>query len=311
MTSTTGTTQHPDVTEISDLAEGLLPPPRAAEVRGHVDGCEPCGEVRASLTEIRELLGSVPAPQRMPDDIAARIDAVLAAEAGHVSRETGSVSRETETPSADAETPAAQRPKGETGSPDRPAGHPRATTGPGRRPVRRRRRAALGAALGAAVVGVSVFMLQSVQPSPGSSSVKAADHRTGPGTTGEGDFSESTLEGRVRSLLRNADTKQPKSAEGTGSGKQAPSADSRTKAQTPLRTPTVSVPPCVERGTGRDAPALALEEGTYEGTAAFLVVLPHPSDASRVQAYVVDASCVRDEPTRRGTLLLTHTYTRP
>ncbi|MFF2007738.1 anti-sigma factor family protein [Streptomyces sp. NPDC058195] len=304
MTSTTGTTQHPDVTEISDLAEGLLPPPREAEVREHLDGCEPCGDVHASLIEIRELLGSVPAPHPMPDDVAARIDAALAAEAPHVSRET-------EPSASEAETSAAQKPKGETGSPSRPSGRPRATTGPGRRPVRRRRRAVLGAALGAAVVGVSVLILQSVQSSPDSSAVKAADHRTEPGATSEGDFAESTLESRVQSLLRSADTKQPKAVEGTESEKQAPSADSRTTAQTPLRTPTISVPPCVERGTGRNAPALALEEGTYEGTAAFLVVLPHPSDASRVQAYVVDASCVRDEPTRMGELLLTHTYARP
>ncbi|MFJ6012187.1 hypothetical protein [Streptomyces sp. NPDC092952] len=305
MTSTTGTTQHPDVTEISDLAEGLLPQPRAVEVRNHVDGCELCGEVHTSLNEIRELLGAVSAPRRMPDDVAARIDAALAAEATHVSRETKpSVSRETELPTG-------QKPKGETASPDRPAGRPRATTGPGRRPVQRHRRAVLGAALGAAVVGVSVLILQSVQSSPDSSAVKAADHRTEPGNADSGDFSESTLEGRVQSLLRSSAAERPKSAEGSDSGKKAPSGESRATTQTPLRAPTVPVPPCVEQGTGRNAPALALEQGTYEGTAAFLVVLPHPSDAGRVQAYVVDASCVHDEPTRRGTLLLTHTYARP
>ncbi|MET9656147.1 hypothetical protein [Streptomyces sp. NPDC006510] len=317
MTSTTDTTQHPDVTEISDLTEGLLPPSRAEEVRDHVDGCELCGEVHASLTEIRELLGTVPMPQRMPDDVADRIDVALAAEAAlgtttphgsaHVSRET--------------EPPAAQKPNAEPSSSDRPAGRPRATTGPGRRPVRRRRRTAvLGAALGAAVVGVSVFMLQTIQSSQNSGSLKAADHSSSSAANGRGIFSESTLEGRVQSLLLTG-TKPSRSADGVEAEKQAPSVGAQStptdapgepeSPRTPLRAPTVAVPPCVEQGTGRDAAALAVEEGTYEGADAFLVVLPHPSDATRVQAYVVDAACVRTEPTGKGQLLLTRTYARP
>ncbi|MFF1645029.1 hypothetical protein [Streptomyces sp. NPDC058240] len=318
MTSTTDTTQHPDVTEISDLAEELLPPSRAAEVRDHVDGCELCGEVHASLVEIRELLGTVPMPQRMPDDVADRIDAALAAEAAldtttasgsaHVSRETEGL--------------AAEKPSAEPTPSDRPAGRPRATTGPGRRPVRRRRRTAvLGAALGAAVVGVSVFMLQNVQPSQHSGSLKAADHSSSAGENGGGAFSESSLEDRVHTLLLSTGSKPSKSAEDMGAEKQAPSAESQStpkstsagpgSPQTPLRAPTVSVPPCVEQGTGRNAAALAVEEGTYEGTDAFLVVLPHPSDATRVQAYVIDASCVQEKPAGKGELLLTRTYARP
>jgi hypothetical protein len=42
MTSTTDTTQHPDVSEISDLTEGLLAPSRAADVQEHLDGCTLC-----------------------------------------------------------------------------------------------------------------------------------------------------------------------------------------------------------------------------------------------------------------------------
>ncbi|MFF2896293.1 hypothetical protein [Streptomyces sp. NPDC057966] len=316
MTSTADTTQHPDVTEISDLTEELLPPSRAAEVRDHVDGCELCGEVHASLMEIRELLGTVPTPQRMPDDIADRIDAALAAEAAlgatspsgslHVSRET--------------EAPAAKKPKAEPSPSDRPAGHPRATTGPGRRPLRRRRTAVLGAALGAAVVGVSVFLLQNVQPSQNSGSLKAADRSSSAKENGGGTFSDSTLEDRVHTLLLSTGSKPSKSVDGVGAEEQTPStgAQSTPKStsagsespQTPLRAPTVPVPPCVEQGTGRDAAALAMEEGTYEGIDVFLVVLPHPSDAAQVQAYVVDAACVQAEPAGKGELLLTRTYPR-
>lgn len=316
MTSTADTTQHPDVTEISDLTEKLLPPSRAAEVRDHVDGCELCGEVHASLMEIRELLGTVPTPQRMPDDIADRIDAALAAEAAlgatpssgslHVSRET--------------DAPAAEKPKAEPSPSGRPAGRPRATTGPGRRPLRRRRTAVLGAALGAAVVGVSVFLLQNVQPSQNPGSLKAADRSSSAGENGGGTFSESTLEDRVHTLLLSTGSKPSKSVDGVGAEEQTPSTGAQStpkgasagseSPQTPLRAPTVPVPPCVEQGTGRDAAALAVEEGTYEGTDVFLVVLPHPSDAARVQAYVVDAACVQAKPAGKGELLLTRTYSR-
>ncbi|MCQ1576976.1 hypothetical protein NNW97_08645, partial [Streptomyces parvus] len=81
MTPTADTAQHPEVSEISDLAEGLLAPSRTAEVQQHLTECDLCAEVRDSLEEIRGLLGTMPDPEPMPEDIAARIDAALAAEA--------------------------------------------------------------------------------------------------------------------------------------------------------------------------------------------------------------------------------------
>lgn len=123
MTSTADTTQHPDVSEISDLTEGVLSPPRTADVRRHVDSCELCSDVQASLEEIRSLLGSMPAPQTMPIDIADRIDAALADEARAVSTASDvetDVSRETEHAATVQDLA------------DRPAGHSRAATGPGR-----------------------------------------------------------------------------------------------------------------------------------------------------------------------------------
>ena len=55
MTSTTDTAGHPDVAEISDLTEGLLTTARTADVRRHLDECELCADVHASLEEIRGL----------------------------------------------------------------------------------------------------------------------------------------------------------------------------------------------------------------------------------------------------------------
>lgn len=81
MTDANGDAGHPDVAEISDLAEGLLGPARSGEVRSHLDACALCADVRSSLDEIRGLLGTLPGPSRMPADVAGRIDAALAAEA--------------------------------------------------------------------------------------------------------------------------------------------------------------------------------------------------------------------------------------
>ena len=72
MTSTTDMAGHPDVAEISDLAEGLLPPARSTELRRHLDDCELCADVYTSLEEIRGLLGTLPGPPRMPADVAGR-----------------------------------------------------------------------------------------------------------------------------------------------------------------------------------------------------------------------------------------------
>ncbi|MFD4030579.1 hypothetical protein ACFWVP_08580 [Streptomyces sp. NPDC058637] len=314
MTSTADTAQHPDVSEISDLTEGLLSPPRAAELRLHISSCVDCGDVYSSLEEIRSLLGTLPAEERMPEDIANRIDVALAAEslaagkqddAGSVSRETaGSVSRETY--DQPPENPAAARPEG----------RPRGATGPGRRPARRRRRTViLGTAFGAAFVGMSVFLLQSVQESQNASK-SAADHGVSAAEKSTEDFSEDTLEGQVHALLS-----ETAALETPGSDVTKPSMDTKSSPRnmspesvsprSPLRAPVVDVPPCVQEGTGRNAPALAVEEGSYRGTAAFLVVLPHPTDSSRVQAYVVDAACVGAAPAAKGQLLLTDSYTRP
>ncbi len=295
MTSTAGTTQHPDVSEISDLAEGLLSPSRTEEVRRHLDACALCADVQASLDEIRGLLGTLPGPLHMPVDVAGRIDAALAAEAlldstapeesAHVSRETAPAPRLVETTVT-----------------DRPSGHPRATTGPGRdrRTKRRRRNAVIGAVFGTAALGMGVLLLQPFQSSNGK------DTSAGSGVSAtkksEDKFSGTPLEGRVRGLI----TKQPMSQRETA--ENGPSMD--IESNSPKRAIDTIVPQCVQDGTGRNTVPLAAEKGTYNGKSAFLVVLPHATDTTRVQAYVVDASCVEAAPPAKGEILLTHAYSR-
>ncbi|MFE3180265.1 anti-sigma factor family protein [Streptomyces violascens] len=320
MTSTTGTTQHPDVSEISELTEGLLPPSRTADVRRHLEGCALCADVRDSLEEIRELLGTLPGPQRMPADVAGRIDAALAAEAllnatapDEPARETTHVSRET----AAAETePASDHHPLSDGSPvpsapsaDRPSGHGRAATGPGRAAKARRRRAAvLSAVLGAAAIGAGIFFVQNSQ-SPTSS--PRADHTTsGTPVPGGTVYSSGMLEGRVQSLVA---AQHGQTAQNAPSAKIAPStknAPNNENSSDSVRS-APSVPACVQAATGQTSQApLAAEQGTYEGAKVYLVVLPDQANPANVEAYIVDAACESAGSSAQGKLLLTHSYPR-
>ncbi|MFJ2555080.1 MULTISPECIES: hypothetical protein [unclassified Streptomyces] len=338
MTSTTDTAQHPDVSEISDLAEGLLPPARSADLRQHLDGCVLCADVHDSLEEIRGLLGTLPGPPRMPADVAGRIDAALAAEAlldattpddstaldespasaepadsADVSRETSPSSKPRSEPQSEPHSPprfpaVTSAVSTDTVRADRPAGRPKAATGPGRggpSRLRRRRTAVLGAVFGTALVGMGVLLLPSLHSSDSGEASKTASSAAGDGDL----FSETRLQDRVDTLLASgadagteSETKagRPRSMEGDRGG----------ASNSPLLTPAPVVPACIQRGIGSSLSALAAERGTYQGSDAYLVVLPHSGDSTRVQAYVVDATCVKSAPSTDGTVLLTHSYLR-
>ncbi|WP_055693136.1 anti-sigma factor family protein [Streptomyces prasinopilosus] len=312
MTSTTDMTEHPDVEEISDLTEGLLPPARETTVRRHLDECALCADVRASLEEIRGALDTVPGPPRMPAEVASRIDAALAAEAllhatapepGDPAESVGAepagasralpegdrvhVSRETSVPR-------------EASAAGRRAGRPRpSTTGPGRKGrLRHGRRgvAVLGTAFTIAALGLGTVLLSSQNEDAGN----------GRRTTATDTFSEERLEKQVSDLLAQNRMMVGSSHSAQPFGKE--SASGTTVGPRVLRA---TVPECVREGIGRDDAALATEEGTYEGREAVLVVLPDTSDDTKVTAYVVDASCVTDPASASAAkVLLEHAYTR-
>ncbi|MFF8096591.1 hypothetical protein [Streptomyces sp. NPDC016675] len=303
---------HPDVAEISDLAEGLLPPSRTTDLRRHLETCELCGDVYASLEEIQGLLGTLPGPSCMPDDVAGRIDAALAAEAllsasapdlpesaacapggaravdhgvgrpspGHADRgdDSARVSRET------------------SASGSRPAGHARpSATGPGRKQRRsggRRRIALLGAVAAAAAIGLGSVIVSVTGDHP-SDSTALADT-----------FSEGKLKAEVTGLIADEPDAQ--------SGPRTPRSfgmESETGTENRVfRQP--AVPECVQKGIGRDDPALATKEGVYKGKEALLVVLPDAANDSRVTAYIVESSCVDQPAVSKAEVLLTHSYAR-
>ncbi|MGW4898167.1 hypothetical protein ACWEQL_38885, partial [Kitasatospora sp. NPDC004240] len=72
---------HPDVDELADLAEGLVEDAATADaLQRHLAGCADCRGTTDALGEVRALLGAAETPP-MPQDVAARLDATLAAEA--------------------------------------------------------------------------------------------------------------------------------------------------------------------------------------------------------------------------------------
>ncbi|MEU4091119.1 hypothetical protein [Streptomyces sp. NPDC026673] len=287
MTSTTGTDEHPEVAEISALSEGILPPERSADVRGHLDGCALCADVRASLDEIRGLLGTLPGPPRMPADITGRIDAALAAEVLLASNGPD-VSRETQT----AEPSRVSR---ETSIPaDRgPAGRGSAPTGPGRPGTRTRRRWGKGiliTASVAAVIGFGTFAAQSAW-NTGDITADRSSSASDAGAKTESD----TLGAQVHDLL-TAEARQRVEDKPTG--------------QSPLAGVDSVAPSCVLRAVDRHDTPLAIRRGRYEGVDSYLVVLSHSGDPSLVDAYVVDASCATASSSEAGTLLREETYPR-
>jgi hypothetical protein len=70
---------HLDYETLADLAEGLLDDEPAASAAEHLADCDECRERSAELTEVSRLLAESPVPP-MPAELAARIDAAVAAE---------------------------------------------------------------------------------------------------------------------------------------------------------------------------------------------------------------------------------------
>ncbi|GAB2865010.1 hypothetical protein GCM10027074_35420 [Streptomyces deserti] len=294
---------HPDVAEISDLAEGLLPPSRTTDIRQHLEQCELCADVYASLEEIRGLLGTLPGPARMPADVAGRIDAALAAEALLQATAPESTDARGVDASRSGEDEGAHVSRETPAPTDRPAGRPRSsTTGPGRKGRSRdgrRRIAVLGAVFTAAALGLGSVLLASFNDGQPSGNT-AREQQSASADT----FSEGKLEKQVADLLA-----ENRSA---GDGSRTPDFDveSGPSANSPKVLKQATVPECVREGIGRNDAALAAEEGTYKGKEALLVVLPDASDATRVTAYIVEATCV-DHPSSTTTakVLLEHSYT--
>lgn len=73
-------TGHPDADVLARFREDLLGRRRSARIRAHLARCERCAALEQGLGEVSTLLAAAPVPP-MPDELAARLDRVLATEA--------------------------------------------------------------------------------------------------------------------------------------------------------------------------------------------------------------------------------------
>jgi hypothetical protein len=341
---------HPDVSQLSDLTEGLLPRLRAAEVRRHLDACTLCADTHRSIIEIRGLLGALPAPA-MPADVAERIDTVLAAEVPLASdapvpvtgaptrgdntfaisstERLGSM-REVRDDDTTAEPPVLLS-RGSTGSTEGrgapretthvsretsrgnrgPGGHSRAGTGPRRLSTMwHRRRTTILGGVAAAAV-IGVSALV-VQSVGGTSdrSSIAARSATSASPHASASATREFSHAQLQPTVDSLLASVPTAPSGT-----QPDLRSSTTAATGADSPggplvQDAVPYCVRQGTGRTDPVLAAEAGTYRGAPAYLLVLADPTDATRVRVYVIAADCMASGPTAKGEVLRTESYPR-
>ncbi|MEO3765767.1 hypothetical protein [Streptomyces sp. B5E4] len=304
---------HPEVEELADLAEGLASPARSQQLHHHLDECATCREIQEALDGVRGLLGSLPEPGPMPAEIAGRIDAALAAEARYDADVSAvDVSRETASPEVHVPAPreAVSRETRSGRSHRRPAAHRADATGPGRR-ARRWPRALLGAAGAAALVALTVVLVQLPQSGSDEGSVDMTANqeqsqgnapKAAPSDGSQGALSPGSLESRVLGMLQ-----QPDRREGGGAG-EGPSDSGDDPFIAEGDAP--QVPQCVRAAVNRADTPLAAETDTYEGTPVYIVVLPHTGDSQRVDAYVVNSSCT-SSPEQPGEILHHDTFQRP
>ncbi|MFE2108973.1 zf-HC2 domain-containing protein [Kitasatospora sp. NPDC059463] len=300
---------HPGADELADLAEDLLPPDEADALRRHLSGCAECRETADALAEVRLLLAGA-GPAAMPTDVAARIDAALAAAAEDAPAPAPAPSPSVPSLSIPAPSP---RP---VPAPAAPPARPAAATGPGRAARPRRRRALLlGSAAALLAVGLGGVLLArpsaperqglgvaadapanapaAASAAPGTSQGSTGDGKAdhGPGATV---YREEQLAAQVRELLAGTAPTRPERPVGpsTGDG-AAPSDGSGATAVPPAEggqglTGGRSAPACPPPST---AALLAGDLGSYAGAPAELLVYALPGRPDQLDVYLRSPGC--------------------
>ncbi|MFF8769956.1 zf-HC2 domain-containing protein [Kitasatospora sp. NPDC015120] len=291
---------HPGADELADLAEDLLPPVEADALRRHLAGCAECRETADALAEVRLLLAGA-GPEAMPADVAARIDAALAAAA-----EDAPAPAPAPSPPLPAPSPRpAPAPTAPTAPPARPA-----ATGPGRAARPRRRRALLlGSAAALLALGLGGVLL--ARPSaPGQQDLGVAAHAPAatPGTSegsaaGKADrsagatvYREDQLAAQVRQLLAAGTAPaRPERPVGPSTGDGAAPSDGSGASGVPpaeggqgLTGGGSSAPACPPPST---AALLATDLGSYAGAPAELLVYALPGRPDQLDVYLRSPGC--------------------
>lgn len=278
----------PAGTSVEVQVEGAGPAP-SAHARDHLGGCPACTAALAEQRRIRELLRGQADPGPMPDDVAARLDAALAA---------------------------AAREREPAGGTDVDLGHPATVLPLG--PARERRAARLSPAArraAKAVVGVAAAALIAVggyaalhQSSPSATASKgSADSAAAPAAgaltpndaravraqaTGTA-YTKANIAAKVSGLLRTALSAGTSGAAAAGGTAPLPQALAQSST---LGTPA-GLTACVNTLSGvTDVRPLLVDLATFEGKPAAIIVLPAGTGE---QIWVVSRSCT---PADDGTM---------
>lgn len=92
-------TEHIELEELADAAEGLIDDARMRVIDAHLAGCSRCAADADALTGVQQTLASEPADS-MPDDVFARLQSVVTAE----QQQRGAQTHRSRTPTAGAPT---------------------------------------------------------------------------------------------------------------------------------------------------------------------------------------------------------------
>jgi hypothetical protein len=289
---------HPDADTLAACREGLLRSRRSARIRAHLARCSRCASLDRELAAVTTQLASVPAP-RIPDELAARLDSVLAAESAARARGE-SPAREGIPATAGAADGAANGRSGPAGRARPRPDRPRST-----RPVRPWRVTALRAASVTAVLlviaggGYGVSRLLQGGNSAASSSASGGSQRA-PGTTpgaevpGQGGNSAAgpsraglMIPSGGVSLVHSGTDYQPgqlaAQAEAVLARRPATSGGQSTSA-----VPS-TLAGCVRLVAGIARPVLA-DEASYRGQSATIIIRA-PARARAGYVWVVVPSC--------------------
>ncbi|MFF1873722.1 anti-sigma factor family protein [Kitasatospora herbaricolor] len=300
---------HPSIDELADLAEELVEDPDTAEsLRAHLDGCPECRETLAALAEVSALLGTVETPP-MPADVARRIDAALAAEAGRTDRATEATGQagpaaEPAPAPAPPERPAPAHAPARSRQETRPAptAPPTApSAGPGRPRPRARRRVLLGTAFALAAVTLGALLLRTPAPDQAADTAAGAAAVSAPSvpvpSRGAPSLGAPSLGGGQRPG-GEAPQEQPAIKGGAPVYREetlAAQARQLVRAAGPAVQPsdgtdlsTRTAPPCAPPGTGSP---LATDRGTFLGVPVDVLVYAEPGDPDQLDVYLVASDC--------------------
>lgn len=243
------------------------------------------------------LLGSLRADDpEIPDHVAARIDGVLAELRRTEPVLPGAASALGD--ADDASTTASAAASSTTEATVLPLPSQRRESG-----TSRTFRWVAGAAAAVVVLAGGAAVIRTALPGGGSSgsSTTASDATSGGGpvpirSTGTS-YSRSELSSQASSLVANAakgGDQAPEVAPEVDPS-TAPTTSGATDPQARQLLSTGTLAACLEQLTGGPgAMPVAIDQGTYEGQPADIVVLPSPDDAARLEVWVIGPGCTRE-----------------